>query len=162
MSDTAHPTEVQEAADAALDLTSQVWHFEPSDAIEAVITKIEKRSPLTFERPEIGTMLRYMTTSEEQWHDTTAQLWGDIKTQQKSDTGSSGYTKDVTGTLGSVPHAKQALGHHYQVRRDRQCPLRNQTVEHTVRGTIRAGRADRRSNGSKRERNRRHNAISDG
>ena len=135
MSDTAHPTEVQEAADAALELTSQVWHFEPSDAIEAVITKIEKRSPLTFERPEIGTMLRYMTTSEEQWHDTTAQLWGDIKTQRKSDTGSSGCTTDVTGTLGSLPQAKHARRYHYQVRQDHQCPLRNQTVEQTVRGT---------------------------
>ena len=47
MSDTAHPAEVQEAADTALELTSQVWHFEPSGAIEAVVTKIEKRSPLS-------------------------------------------------------------------------------------------------------------------
>ena len=69
MSDRAHPTEVQVnvAADTALELTSQVWHFKPtsSDAIEAVITKIERRSPLTFARPEVGTMLRYMSTSEE-------------------------------------------------------------------------------------------------
>ena len=136
MSDTAHPTEVQEAADAVLKLTSQVWHFEPSDAIEAVITKIEKRSPLTFARPEIGTMLRYMTTSEAHWHDTTAQLWGDNKTQRKSETGSSGYTTEVTGTLGSLLEANHTLSDHYQVRRDRHCPLRNPTVENTVQGTL--------------------------
>ena len=58
-----------------------------------------------------------------------------MKTQLKSDTGSSGYTTEVTGVLGSLPQANQALRHHYQVRRDRQCPLRNQTVEHTVQGT---------------------------
>ena len=108
MLDMAHPTEVQEAADvdAALELTSQVWHFEPSDAIEAVITKIERRSPLTFARPEIGTMLRYTITSEVQWHAITAQLWRDVKSQQKLDTGPSGYTKDVTGTLGSLSQAR--------------------------------------------------------
>ena len=65
MSDRTHPTEVQAAADAALELTSQVWHFEPSDAIEAVISKIERRPPLTFARPEVGTMLRYMSTPED-------------------------------------------------------------------------------------------------
>ena len=138
MSDRAHPTEVQKAVDTAIELTSQVWCFEPGDAIEAAIAKIEQRSPLTFARPEIGTMLRYMSTSEAQWHDMTAQLWGDVKAQQKLDTGSSGYTNDVTGTLGSLSQAKQALRHHCQVRRDRQCPLRNQTVGHTVQGTASA------------------------
>ena len=82
MADNAHPTQVQAAADAALTLTSQVWHFEPSDALEAVITEIVQRSPLTFARPEIGTMLRYMTTSARQWHTIVAQLWADIKTQR--------------------------------------------------------------------------------
>ena len=57
--DNAHPAEVQAAADAAVELTSQVWHFESSDAIEAAITKIEKRSPLTFARPEISTMVTH-------------------------------------------------------------------------------------------------------
>ena len=126
---------MQAAADAALTLTSQVWHFEPSDAIEAVITKIVQRSPLTFARPEIGTMLRYMTTSARQWHTIVAQLWADIKTQRKSDTGSSGYTTDVTGTLGPMPEAKQKLSDHYQVRGDCHCPLRNRNVENTVHGT---------------------------
>jgi hypothetical protein len=135
MADNAPPTQVQAAADAALTLTSQVWQFEPSDAIEAVITKIERRSPLTFTRPEIGTMLRYMTRSAQQWHTIVAQLWADIKTQRKSDTGSSGYTTDVTGTLGPMPEAKQRLSDHYQVRKDRHCPLRNQNVENTVQGT---------------------------
>ena len=137
MSDNAHPTEVQAAADAALELTSQVWNFEPSDAIEAVITKIEKRSPLTFARPEIGTMIRYIATSAEQWLTIIAQLWGDIKTKRKSDTGSSGYTTEVTGTLESLPKVKQKLSDHYQVvMRDCHCPLRNHNVENTVKGTL--------------------------
>ena len=64
-----------------------------------------------------------------------AQLWADIKTQRKSDTGSSGYTTDVTGTLGPMPEAKQKLSDHCQTRGDRHCPLRNHNVENTVHGT---------------------------
>ena len=96
MSDRADPEEVQRAADAALELTAQCWQFEPSHAIEAVIIKIESQTPLTFACPATGTLVRYASTSEGQWHNIAAKLRGEVKAQQKAVTGSSGYTKEVT------------------------------------------------------------------
>lgn len=66
MSDRADPREVQKAADAALELTARCWQFEPSHAIEAVITKGERRTPLTFAHPEVGTLVRHASASEKQ------------------------------------------------------------------------------------------------
>ena len=135
MSDRAGPKEVQKTADAALELTAQCWQFEPSHAIEAVITKIERRTPLTFAHPKMGTLVRYASTSGKQWRDITAQLWGDVKAQQKANTGSSGYTEEVTGSFGLMPEAKQALSEHDEVSKAGKCPIRNHSVEGTVQGT---------------------------
>ena len=135
MLDRADPREVQKTADAALELTAQCWQCEPSHAVDAVITKMERRTPLTFAHPEMGTLVRYASASEQQWKDITTQLWKDVKAQQKATTGSSGYTKAVTGVFGSMREAEQALREHDAVRKANKCPLRNRSVESTVQGT---------------------------
>ena len=150
MSATAHPTEVQEAADAALTLTSQVWHFEPSDAIEAVITKIERRSPLTFTRPEIGTMGRYRTTSSEQWHTITAKLWGGHQNQTKV----SHMVIRLYGDRDTRVIARSKTETQLPLPSEARPPLpfaKQKRGEHSARHRIRARRAGRRDNSSKSE-----------
>ena len=70
-------------------MTAAAWEFEEQDAVEAVIIKIENRSPLTFSNPAIGTLVRYLSQTVEQFRVITKQLWTDIKASAVTATGPS-------------------------------------------------------------------------
>ena len=62
------PATVARAATDAMQLTAKAWNFETSDAVEAVMMKVESRSPLTFSpwtlgRPQRGIALRVIAGS---------------------------------------------------------------------------------------------------
>ena len=84
-----NPEKVQHAAITAMSMTAAAWEFDAQDAVEAVIIKIESRSPLTFGNPAIGTIVRYLSQTVEQFRVITKQLWTNIKASAVATTGSS-------------------------------------------------------------------------
>ena len=129
------PEAVQQAANTAMSMTATAWEFEEQDAVEAVIIKIENRTPLTFRNPAIGTLVRYLSQTIQQSRAITKQLWKDMKASAIAATGSSAYVYNVKGEFPTFMSAQSALKAHYQVRKDRHCPLRNHTVDDTLGGT---------------------------
>ena len=72
----------------------------------------------------------------QQWHKTlAATLWRDIKIAHTLATGTSAYTADIKHRFDTFEDSEEALSAHYQVRTDRRCPLRNENVEQTLKGT---------------------------
>ena len=61
------PAEVQQAANTALSMTVATWELGEQDAVEPVIINIENRSPLPFSNPAIGTLVRYLSQTVEQF-----------------------------------------------------------------------------------------------
>ena len=93
------PSVVQQLAAEAMTLTTLAWGFASQDAVEAVLMKVERRTPLTFAYPQLGILLRSVT-------DTLApKLWKRIKVQADQATGTSGYTAEVQGKFSTLPHA---------------------------------------------------------
>ena len=52
------PSVVQQLAIEAVTLTAAAWGFASQDAVEAVLMKVEWRTPLTCVYPALGTPLR--------------------------------------------------------------------------------------------------------
>ena len=129
MHNSSLPSIVQQLAIEAMTLTATAWSFASQDAVEAVLMKVERRTPLTFAHPQLGILLRSIA-------DTLApKLWKQAKAQAEQATGTSGYTAEVQGKFISLPQAIQGWQQHFQVRTDRQCTMRNRTTEDTLRGT---------------------------
>ena len=55
------PSVVQQLAIEAMTLTASAWGFASQDAVEAVLMKVERQTPLTFAYPQLGIFLRSIT-----------------------------------------------------------------------------------------------------
>ena len=110
-------------------LTASAWGFASQDAVEAVLMKVERRTPLTFAQPQLGVILRSVT-------DTLApKIWKQVKAQAEQATGTSGYTAEVQGRFSTLAQAIVGWKQHFQTRTDRQCPMRSRTTGDILRGT---------------------------
>ena len=86
------PVIVASAAATAMQLTAKTWDFKTPDTVEAVMLKIESRSPLTFTNPHLGTVLRVIagsSTEHPERGEPTAVIWNAIKAAHVAQTGSS-------------------------------------------------------------------------
>ena len=52
------PSDVAALRKAAMQLTADTWGFPVQDINEAVMLKVEARTPLTFAMPRLGTLLQ--------------------------------------------------------------------------------------------------------
>ena len=91
------PATVASAVAAAIQLPARVWNFEAPDAVEAVMLKVESRSPLTFSplmlgKPRRGMALRAIAGSLMKHQDggeITVAIWNAIKKARTAQKGSS-------------------------------------------------------------------------
>ena len=134
MQESKLPSVVQGRADKALLNTAETWSFEAGDSIEAVITKIVRRTPLTFTNPSLGLLIR--CAAPEAYPVIVKSTWNQAKQKRKKQVGSSGYISEVTGEISSVTEDTARLSEHYQTRKDECCPLRNTNTDQTIRGTV--------------------------
>ena len=100
-----------------LDRTAMEWEFKPEDAIEAVLRKVEFRTPHVF-REERGVSMAQ-----------AAELWKKAKLVRKI------HVKEVQGRYGSLAEATEALKQHYWKRTLQECPMRTWSVKAAIEGT---------------------------
>ena len=133
MQESKLPLVVQGQADKALLNTAETWSFEAGDCIEAVITRIVRRTPLTFTNPPLGLLIR--CAAPEVYPVIVKDTWNQAKQTRKKQVGNSGYVSEITGEIRSITEGTAQLSEHYQTRKDECCPLRNTNTDQTIRGT---------------------------
>ena len=121
--------------------TAKVWNFQAQDAVEAVMMKVESRSPLTFSpvtlgKPQVGISLRVIADKlmkHQGGGEITRAIWDATKRARTAQSGSSAYTTEVTGKFGTLYHATEEWQIHYRKRE--HCELRTRTIAEAIRGT---------------------------
>ena len=97
--------------------TAVEWNFRPEDAVEAVLKKVEFRTPHVF-KEERGVSV-----------DQAAGLWRRAKLVRKT------HVEEVQGKYVDMGEAMEALKEHYWKRTLQECPMRTWSVESAIKGT---------------------------
>jgi len=123
---------VMAVAEAALRATAAYWDFGETIAMEAVMSKVEERLPLTFGSSQMVAFGTLITTLSK---DATNAIWRYMKTKRVLATGSSSVISEVMGKYDNMAAANDAWDRHYDMRSQHQCQRRNRTVEEATAST---------------------------
>jgi NTP pyrophosphatase (non-canonical NTP hydrolase) len=121
-----HPTAVWEATWCATLSTAQVYGVLTEDAVEAVMLKVDFRTPASRLGFPVPAQLMHGQALTGEVADAA---WKHAKTVTKN------HAPLVTHRFHSLGEAIRQLRDHYRRRRAEQCPRRTTTVEEAIRGT---------------------------
>ena len=129
MNDLRSPPVVMAAAMAAMKVTAVHWDFAQTDAMEAVIIKVEEQLPLTFQNKKaLGGILQAIP-------DATDMIWKHTKNKRAQATDMSSCFDEVQGRFATIQQAQAYWTCHYEPRRENNCQRRNRITEDAIQST---------------------------